>query len=146
MSIRILGTNEIPEASKLIRKQWGDLYGAFFADEAETLIQQPSNAVYGNFSDDGSLQGLGMVTKDQIDYALWGITWLVVSEKERERGIGSKILSTLEEYAVINQNDYPTNDCLVLLTTTMPGFYIKRGYKVVSKWQNTELMIKNLRK
>jgi GNAT superfamily N-acetyltransferase len=85
-----------------------------------------------------------MVTKEQIDYSLWGITWLVVSEELRGRGIGSELLSTLEKFAAGRQGDYPSDECLVLLTTTIPTFYAERGYEAICDWSNTTLMIKDL--
>lgn len=144
MNIRTLNTNEINEASRLIQKQWGTTYSMFFVEEASKLMKESSSAVYGKFSSTGSLEGVGMVTKDQIDYSLWGITWLVVCEELRGRGIGSELLLTLEGFAAVGQCSYPTKDCLVLLTTTIPDFYTKRGYQIIREWRDTTLMIKDL--
>lgn len=145
MIIRPVAKNEFyPNAYELVCSEWGNSYAAHFLEEVRSLVDLRAHVLFGVFSETKDLLAIGLITKEQIDYALWGITWLVVKKEHRKQGIGKTLLERMEDFAAVSQADYPTDDCLILLTTATPDYYRRFKYEVIKQWNQSTLMIKDI--
>ena len=150
MQILRLTEKNIMAASNLIEAEWGSDHKNSFHEESQEFLNKKAYeaAMMGIFNMDDPMNpelfGLGCVIKDPIDYAVWGITWVVVAPEHQNKGLGSRLMNELELHASKHHNYFPTENCVVLLTTTKPEFYKKLNYSDIAYWNNTHLMQKQL--
>jgi len=132
----------IGPTAEIIRQQWGHEASLRYVDEALAGILSKRWTVFAAL---GPCEvGVGALVKLDIDYDLWSITWLVVHQDYRRRGIGRRLVCQLELQAVADSKLYPGNCAVMELTTTVPEFYEVRGYRRVAEVGRGFLMVKNL--
>ena len=77
---------------------------------------------------------VGGISGNKVYYCLAIVQYLVVHERYRNKGIGTKLLQIIED---ILRNEGIN---VVILTVnpkkTKPGFYAKRGYRILSMFKN----------
>ena len=88
--------------------------------------------------DNNYLIGVGRIQLEQNSLAR--IRFMAVEPRFRNRGIGSKLLRTLEKYALSNN----INTCWLLAREEAVPFYEKNNYEI-SGTANSELQIPHLR-
>lgn len=87
---------------------------------------------WGMGADDGTL--LGLVGLER--YGTFGLVRsLAVSPNHRGKGLGGKLLSAMEQFAVEKNVQQ-----LFLLTTTAPDYFVTKGYKKVERKQAPEMI------
>ena len=66
-----------------------------------------------------------MVALSHMADDIWEVANLAVAESHRNRGIATSLLQVCESHAQSLDGE------VVLLATSMPGFYRRRGYRTV---------------
>jgi len=110
------------------------------------LIKNKTNVVFGAF-DKEKLAGIIVVKPEDFGGVIY-VDWLVVDKNYRNKGVGSRLLTTVDNWALENKYHH-----LYLLTQNRKNinFYIKRGYKYLGTHENgwfgetDHIMQKNLR-
>lgn len=142
--IQLLTTKDVPECSALVAKEWGDANADRFVAEVLRRIAIDNWQLVGVRSEiDNELLGCGVLTSPEIDFELWGLTWVVVHENHRRRGIGTQIVDCIEALAR-SEARLVDRSAVMQLTTRVRLFYANRGYSCVFNWANTALMVKVL--
>lgn len=143
VQIRPIAGANLDLAIELVQSQWGIPYAKRFYTEV----------MYGLFTDrwhllgafvNGVMRGTGSVVKSDIDFSLWGLTWVVIDPVVRRQGVGSVLIRTMEQFACHDKVHYPATNVTIELTTTTPAFYESLGYRTV--WHVGEgcIMMKTL--
>lgn len=130
MSIRELKKGDIPTLSKMVMKEWGRESLLDFKREVNESFNMEHRRFYVNCID-SRIRGLVGLSISEISYELWGITWLLVSQNDRDFGIGSGLVRFAEE--ITKKNSF-LKICNLQLTTSIPRFYEKLGYRSIGKW------------
>jgi GNAT superfamily N-acetyltransferase len=125
---------EISLAASLVEAEWGHTYAQRFITEATDLLHRAFSSPFGAFDSLGSIRGVGIIVKGDIDYALWGIAWLVVSPSHRGLGIGEALIRAMTRYATDNQREFPSPYAVIQLTTRVPEYFLRLGFVEAAKW------------
>jgi len=139
-----LSPAEIHQAADIVTAEWGEKYGKLFIEESMLSATIEGSATYGIVSDAGKVIATGTIVKSMIDYALWGITWVVVDPAIRKQGLGTEITRALIDHARANGSRFPSQSVVIELTTTTPEYYTRFGFKPVTRWgegRSSHLMI-----
>jgi predicted N-acetyltransferase YhbS len=131
MSIRPLQKRDIPSLSEMIKKEWDDSTSDFKREVNESFYME--NRKFFVYCINKQVKGLVGISISEISYELWGITWLLVDESDRFIGIGSELVGFAEIFAAKNSF---LKICQIQLTTSIPKFYKKLGYKKIEKWKD----------
>lgn len=137
----ILTPTQIAKAAEIVSNEWGANYSKLFMEESAVNGTITGSATYGLVSKTGDIVATGTIVKSCIDYALWGITWVVVDKELRGQGLGSDLTKTLIEHAVANKKLFPSEHAVIELTTQTPDYYTRFGFKVVTQWGTSNLMV-----
>lgn len=132
---RLLTQGDLDAAVGLFNRSpgWEDYAEAFRKDAERYLSNQPS-AVYGVFAENGALAAVGIVIKEDWDFAYWAVTWVMVDQEMRGQGYGERVMSTLIDHAKAYQVTRPNRNCRVLLSAVdedATRFYQKLGFAVL---------------
>lgn len=148
LSSRVLATSEFMHAATLVESEWGQEYSQRFIKESVCNATIEGSATYGLVTHSGRVVATGTVVKSSIDYALWGITWVVVDPSFRGQGVGSEMIRTLIKHARERRGMFPSKSTVVELTTSKPDYYTRFGFQSVAQWgeeNKSTLMILDLR-
>ncbi len=149
VSCQPLSLEELPLARYLIDSEWGSSYAQRFTSEATNLLRRAFCTPFAALDSTHSIVGIGTITKADIDYALWGIAWLVVSPEHRGLGIGGALIRAMTQYAITNQREFPSSHTVIHLTTRTPAYFRRLGFIEAVRWGDGEashLMILDTRK
>ena len=127
-----IGDEDCHAAADLIAGIWPD-YVDLFRREMEIYRAHPD--VFRPFfvlaKNEGKVAGFGLLTSSVMSTDLSAISWVAVHPCNRHCGIGRKLIDIcLHEARQRTQS--------VVLTTTVPGFYSKIGFKIVDEYHVKE--------
>lgn len=127
-----LSLRDLDAAAQLFYRDpdWGSFYGDKFRSEAEQIFSAPPSAVKGVFLPDGKLVGVGVVQKENFDYAYWSLTWIMVDIDYRNQGFGRVIVDTLLAHAKTEQEKSHNPNCRVLISAVAEqNMFYSRGWR-----------------
>ncbi len=140
---RILRADEIDAAVDLFKRSpgWEDYAEDFRKDAARFLSDSPS-AVYGVFEDRvtpkgeacSTIVGVGILIREQWDFAYWAVTWVMVDPNMRGKGYGERLMDAILDHAKHHQATTTNPNTRVLLSAVDEAatrFYEKLGFKTL---------------
>jgi len=143
MSRILHSPNDLIRVYNLIKEEWGENYANEFFKEFKTCDNINKTILIALI--DNSIVGSATIVKSEIDFDLWGITWVIVDKAHRGKGIGKKLINDCEH--LIRQLAFcrSQKSIYVELTTNKPTFYEKLGYKQITEIGKGQMMIKEIK-
>jgi GNAT superfamily N-acetyltransferase len=131
----------LEECSRFVAAEWNR------DDLADFFIRQATNAYdndggcYGSLDLHGKVQAVGLITRSEINFAVWGISWLVVRSDVRRRGQGTDVVATMQEHAIRATLGAPGETFIIQLATQIPDFYARLGFTSLLRWSNNHSLM-----
>ncbi len=141
MKIRLLKKSEINSAARIIGRNYSKNYERMAKRDLREMFRKgPERPRYLIAEEKGNILGFTGYIQSPMDYHLYEIFWVNVIPEKQHKGIGTMLLhKTIQNIKKIKGKN--TKAAAIILTTRIPGFYRRLGFKNLLQFRKTRYLM-----
>lgn len=128
MEIRLLQQEEVNTATDLLASNYPEhpeYREKARAEITAMFVKHPVQPTYVAAFEGKSMIGFAGIAPSWMDYSVWEILWVNVTQEQQGKGIGSNLIRALIDIA------RDAGEKTIILSCTAPAFYERFGFRVI---------------